>query len=81
MNDVKMKTVREEMDIDIREEDLDQTYRVGNPKVCKVNQGPVFKFSRYDVRSAVYKNKKKLKGKNLFAYRRFNNNTCWWYLV
>ena len=23
------------MDIDIQEEDLDQTHRVGNPKVCK----------------------------------------------
>ena len=30
-----MKTVKEEMNIDIQEEDLDQTDRVGNPNVCK----------------------------------------------
>ena len=34
-NDVIMKTIKKKMDIDIQEEDLDQTHRVGNPKVCK----------------------------------------------
>ena len=29
-----MKTVKDEMDIDIQEEDLHGTHRVGNPKVC-----------------------------------------------
>ena len=36
-NDVIMETVKEEMDIDMREENLDQAHRVGN---LKVNQGP-----------------------------------------
>ena len=65
-NDVIMKTVKEEMDIDIREEDLDRTHRVGNPKVCKEDKSRpiIIEFARYDVRSAVYKNKKKLKGKS-----------------
>ena len=30
-----MKTIKEEMDIDMREEDLDRTHHVGNPKVSK----------------------------------------------
>ena len=34
-NDVMMQFVKEEMDIDIGNKDLDQTHRVGNPKVCK----------------------------------------------
>ena len=54
------------MDIDILEEALDWRHRVGNPKVCKkIKSRPIIiKFARYDVRSAVYKNKKKLKGKS-----------------
>ena len=65
-NDVTTKTVKEEMDIDILEEALDRTHRVGNPKVCKESKSRpiIIKFARYDVRSAVYKNKKKLKGKS-----------------
>ena len=58
-NDVIMKTVKEEMDIDIREEDLDRTHRVGNPKVCKEGKSRpiIIKFARYNVRSAVYNEK------------------------
>ena len=65
-NDVIMKTVKKEMDIDIREEDLDRTYSVGNTKVFKEGKPRpiIIKFARYDVRSTVYKNKKKLKGKS-----------------
>ena len=61
-----MKTVKEEMDIDIQEENLDRTHSVGNPIVCKEGKPrPIIKFARYDVRSTVYKNKKKLEGKNI----------------
>ena len=58
-NDVIMKTVKEELDIDIREEDLDRTHRVGNPKVCKEGKSRpiIIKFARYNVRSAVYNEK------------------------
>ena len=46
-----MKTVKEEMDIDIWEEDLDQTYCVGYPKVCEEDKARpiIIKFGRYDV--------------------------------
>ena len=54
------------MEIDIWEEDLDRTYRVGNPKVCKEGKSRpiIIKFARYDVYRALHKNKKKLKGKS-----------------
>ena len=58
--------VKEEMDIDIQEEDLNWAHHVGNPKVCKEGKWRpvILKFARYDVCSAVYKNKNKLKGKS-----------------
>ena len=62
-----MKTAREEMDIDIGEEDLSQTDCVGNLKVCKEGKPRpiIIKFARYDMHSAVCKNKKKLKDKSI----------------
>ena len=61
-----MKIVKEEMDIDIRQEDLDRTRGVGNQNVFKEGKSrPInIKFACCDVRSAVYKNKKNLKGKS-----------------
>ena len=58
-NDVIMKTVKEEMVIDIQEKDLDRTHHVGNPKVCKEGKPrPInITFARHVVCSAVYKNK------------------------
>ena len=61
-----MKTMKEEMDIDIHEKDLDRAHHVGNPKVCKEGKSSpiIIKITRWDVRSAVYKNKKQLNGKS-----------------
>ena len=61
-----MKAVKEEMDIDIREEDLDRTCHADNPKVSKEGKPrpTIIKSACYDVRNTVYKNKKKLKGKS-----------------
>ena len=59
-NNAIMKTMKEEMDIDIHEKDLDRAHHVGNPKVCKEGKSSpiIIKITRWDVRSAVYKNKK-----------------------
>ena len=56
-----MRTMKEEMDIDVQEEDLDRIHRVGNPNFCKeVKPKPlIFKLST-DVHSVVCK-KNKLK--------------------
>ena len=46
-NDAIMKTMKEEMDIDIHEEDLDRAH-VGNPQVCKEGKSSpiIIKFTR-----------------------------------
>ena len=61
-NDIIMKTMKEEIDIDIRQQDLDQKHRFGNTKVCKEGKSRpiIIKFSRYYVHSAVDKKKKKV---------------------
>ena len=61
-NDIIMKTMKEEIDIDIRQQDLDQKHRVGNTKVCKEGKSRpiIIKFFRYYVHSAVDKKKKKV---------------------
>ena len=61
-NDIIMKTMKEEIDIDIRQQDLDQKHRVDNKKVCKEGKSRpiIIKFSRYYVHSAVDKKKKKV---------------------
>ena len=63
-----MKAVKEEMDIDLREEhiNLDRKHRVDNPKESKEGKPrPItIKYARYDVRNTLHKNGKKLKGKS-----------------
>lgn len=63
-----MKAVKQEIDIDIREEhiNLNRKHRVGNPKESKEGKPrPItIKSARFDVRNTSYKNEKKLKGKN-----------------
>ena len=63
-----MRTMKEEMDIDLQEEGLDRIYRVGNPKVCKeVKPKPMIIKLSTDVHSVVCKKKqKKTKKINLF---------------
>ena len=59
-----MRTMKEEMDIDLQEEGLDRIYRVGNPKVKP--KPMIIKLST-DVHSVVCKKKqKKTKKINLF---------------
>ena len=64
MDDIIMKTVKEEMDIDIWKEDVDRKHRIDNSSKPRPI---IIKFACYDVRSTVYKNKKKLKGKNVLV--------------
>ena len=44
--------------------DIDRSHRLGNRKLDKSKPRPIIiKFSRYNVRARIFKNKKKLKGK------------------
>ena len=52
------------MDIQLVEEDLDCTHRIGKKSDGK-SRPIIIKFSCYSVRKKIYSNKKKLKGKNV----------------
>ena len=61
-----LKTCAEELGIDIKQEDLDRSHRVGKVKRNDNKARPIIvKFPRYAVRNKVFSNKKKLKGKKL----------------
>ena len=58
------KIIREELGKTVEKSDLDRTHRIGAFKEDKSKCRPIIvKFSRYNVRDKVFKNKKKLKGK------------------
>ena len=59
-DDIVLKTISEELDIEIEENDLDRTHRIGsrNRKEGKP-RAIIVKFTRYAVRNKVYSNKKK----------------------
>ena len=59
-----IKVIAEEMDIQLVEEDLDRTHRIGKKSDGK-SRPIIIKFARYNVRKKIYSNKKKLKGKNV----------------
>ena len=55
----------EELDIEIKENDLDRTHRIGNRnREDGKSRAIVVKFTLYTTRNKIYSNKKKLKGKN-----------------
>ena len=59
-------TIQKEMKIDISEQDLDRTHRIGKASRNDGKSRPIIvKFARYAVRNHIYKNKRVLKGKNL----------------
>ena len=53
-----------ELDIEIKENDLDRTHRIGNRnRKDGKPRAIIVKFTRYATRNKIYSNKKKLKGK------------------
>ena len=64
--EVTIKTLSEKMNNEISHEDLDRMHRTGNADRNDGKSRPIIiKFARYAVRNNVYRNKKKLKGKNV----------------
>ena len=63
-DDIVLKTMSGELDIEIKENDLDRTHRIGNRnrKDAK-SRAIIVKFTHYVTRNKIYCNKKKLKGK------------------
>ena len=63
-DDIVLKTMSEELDIEIKENDLDRTHRIGNRnRKDGKSRAIIVKFTRYATRNKIYSNKKKLKGK------------------
>ena len=66
-NEIIIKTFSEELGVvEIKEDDLDRSHRLGKPKRKDNKPRPVIvKFARYAVRREIFMNKRKLKGKRL----------------
>ena len=65
-NEIIIKTFSEELGVEIKEDDLDRSHRLGKPKRKDNKPRPIIvKFARYAVRREIFMNKKKLKGKRL----------------
>ena len=63
-DEVVISVLKKEMDEEITHLDIDRSHRLGNRKLDKSKPRPIIiKFSRYNVRARIFKNKKKLKGK------------------
>ena len=63
-NDIVLKTMSEELDIEIKENGLDRTDRIGNRnRKDGKPRAIIVKFTRYTTRNKIYSNKKKLKEK------------------
>ena len=74
-DDIIIKTIREEMGVEVREEDLDRTHWIGRANRSDGKARPIIiKFARYAVRNAVYKNKKKRKGKRFLITESLTEN-------
>ena len=84
-----IEVIAEEMDIQLVEEDLDRTHRIGKKSDGK-SRPIIIKFTRYNVRKKIYSNKKKLKGKNVMITESLTTawvkllkyciNICFWFL-
>ena len=77
-DNIVLKTMSEELDIKIEENDLDRTNRIGSRnKEAGKPPAIIVKFTRYAIQNKIYSNKKKLKGKNVLiteslTSRRYN---------
>ena len=65
-NEILIKTFSEELGVEIKEDDLDRSHRLGKPKRKDNKPRPtIVKFARYAVRGEIFTNRRKLKVKLL----------------
>ena len=70
-DDIVLKTMSEELDTEIKENDLDRTHRIGNRnKKDGKPRAIIVKFTCYATRNKICSNTKKLKGKKKLTSRR-----------
>ena len=61
-DEIVVNTIIDKMGEEIQDIDLDRTHRIGKPKEDGKSRPIIIKFARYNTRSKVFSNKKKLKG-------------------
>lgn len=62
-DDLVVQFINEKLDLDVTENDIDRSHRIGRYDKNKKKVRPIIiKFARYNVRSKVFRDKKKLKG-------------------
>ena len=67
-NEILIKTFSEELGVEIKEDDLDRSHRLGKPKRKDNKARPIIvKFTRYAVRREIFTNRRKLKVKLLLT--------------
>ena len=65
-NEIIIKTISEELRVQVKEHDLDKSHRLGKPKRTDNKPRPIIvKFACYTARKEIFMNKRKLKGKRL----------------
>lgn len=65
-DELVLKTLKDDLALQIDEKELDRTHRIGKPRKAGENPRPIIvKFSRYNLRRKVFTNKKRLKGKKI----------------
>ena len=61
-DDISLRTANEYLELEIAENELDRTHRIGNPKSRNKTPRPIIvKFVRYSTRRKVFVNKKRLR--------------------
>ena len=65
-DEILIKTFSEELGVEIKENDLDRSHRLGKPSSNNNKPGPMtVNFAHYAVIREIFMNKRKLKGKRL----------------
>ena len=62
MDDLALKTINEKLDVDITENEIDWSHRIGRKKDGQRPRPVIVKLTRYNTRKKVFANKRKLKG-------------------
>ena len=61
-DDFVLKTINEKLDVDITENEIDRSHRIGREKNGQIPRPIIVKLTRYNTRKKVFVSKRKLKG-------------------
>ena len=64
-DDLVLKTINKRLDVDITENDIDRSHRMGRKKDGQIPGPIIVKLTRYNTREKVFASKRKLKGTSI----------------